>query len=158
MSRFLIFTCCVVLFTCTGCDKINLFERIQTIKGGNWDKQQEPSFTFDISDTTRDYRIYVLVRHTNEYAYRNIWLNIGLQMPGDTMKRQNFEIPLATADRWLGKGMDDIYEYRASLFPQPVHFSKIGPVTFSLKQIMRLNPLPGVLQAGIRVEAMPVTN
>ena len=49
-------------------------------------------------------------------------------------------------------GMDDVYEHRALLFSRPVRFDRSGSVTFTLQQIMRQNPLPGVMQAGIRVE------
>lgn len=138
------------------CDKVELYERMQNIKNAAWDSQQVASFSFEIADTVKPYQIYVVLRHTNEYPFRNIWLNVGLQQPGDTLKYQQFELPLAAPDKWLGTGMDDIYEHRALLFPQPVHFSKSGLVTFTLQHTMRRNPLPGVMQAGIRVE--PVAN
>ena len=141
----------------TSCKQPALYERLQNIQKAAWDEQQVPSFTFDITDTTSAYHVYVVVRHTNQYPYRNIWLNVGLQQPGDTLRHQPFEVQLASADRWLGTGMDDVFEHRAMLFSQPVHFNKSGPVTFTLQQTMRQNPLPGVMQAGIRVEPVSKT-
>ncbi|MES2646832.1 MAG: gliding motility lipoprotein GldH [Bacteroidota bacterium] len=141
-----------LITTLTGCEQVALYERLQNIEKAAWSEQQVPSFTFDITDTTINYNVYVVVRHTNTYSYRNIWLNIGLQQPGDTVRQQPFELQLAAIDSWLGTGMDDVFEHRALLFSKPVHFSKPGPITFTLQQIMRQNPLPGIMQVGVRVE------
>lgn len=146
-------TAFVLLITMlTGCQKVALYERLRNIEKAAWSEQQVPSFTFDITDTTAGYDVYVVVRHTNDYAYRNIWLNVSLQQPGDSVRTQPFELLLAASDKWLGTGMNDVFEHRALLFSQPVHFNKAGSVTFTLQHIMRQNPLPGILQVGIRVE------
>jgi gliding motility-associated lipoprotein GldH len=150
MRRLFYFLILIVIVA--SCGKVELFERTQNIKNAAWDKEQVPTFNFEIEDTSKAYQVYVVVRHTNEYPFRNIWLNVGLQQPEDTLKHQQFELPLAAPDKWLGNGMDDIFEHRALLFPQPVNFPKAGTVTFSLQHTMRRNPLPGVMQVGIRVE------
>ena len=140
---------CLLLAACT---EIQLYERTKNIDNASWQKSQVPTFSFQMTDTTTSYNVYVVVRHTNSYSYRNIWLNIGLQQEGDSMRYQPFELDLAGPDKWLGIGIDDIYQHRALLFPRPVHFNKIGQVIFSVQHIMRQNPLPGIMQVGIRVE------
>jgi len=142
----------VLIVALSGCKQAALYERLHNIRKAAWSDQQVPSFTFDITDTTAAYNVYVVLRHTNQYPYRNIWLNVGLEQPGDTIRHQSFELQLAATDSWLGTGMDDVYEHRALLFSRPVRFDRSGSVTFTLQQIMRQNPLPGVMQAGIRVE------
>jgi gliding motility-associated lipoprotein GldH len=143
------FAICLLLAACT---EIQLYERTKNIDNASWQKSQVPDFSFQVKDTTTLYHVYVVIRHTHSYGYRNIWLNVGLQQEGDSMRYQPFELALAGPDKWLGVGMDDIYEHRALLFPQPVHFNKIGQVIFSVQHIMRQNPLPGIMQVGIRVE------
>lgn len=138
------------------CEQVALFERTKNIEGGAWQSTQIPEYNLDITDTTKAYQVFVVLRHTNQYPYRNIWLNVGLQLPGDSLKEQRFELPLASAEKWLGQGMDDVYEHQAPLFPYPVRFNRAGQVRLTLQQIMRQNPLPGVLQAGIRIE--PIAN
>jgi gliding motility-associated lipoprotein GldH len=49
-------------------------------------------------------------------------------------------------------GMDDIFEARVKITSQPASFPKAGPITIKLKQIMRQDPLPGILQIGMRIE------
>ena len=135
-----------------GCTQVDLYERMVNIKNVKWSSTQVPSFQFEIKDTISPYNVYVVIRHTNKYAFRNIWLNVGVQQPGDSMKKQPFQIQLASAENWLGTGMNDIFEHRESLFKRPVRFTKKGEVTFTVQQIMRQDPLPGIMQAGIRVE------
>jgi hypothetical protein len=36
-----------------------------------------------------------------------------------------------------------------------MHFSQTGQYTISLKQIMRMNPLPEIMSMGIRLEKVP---
>lgn len=137
------------------CKQVALYERLQNIPGGQWQRSFIPDYSFNISDTTSYYRIYVVMRHTNQYRYRNIWLNVGVQYPQDSLQVQQFELPLAASDRWLGVGMDDVFERRVLLLPKPVKFARSGTVRFTLQHTMRLDPLPDILQAGIRVEPVP---
>lgn len=147
-----LFVPAILLIGMAGCTQVDLYHRFANIKEGKWSSAQVPSFAFDIKDTVTPYNVYVVIRHTNQYAFRNIWLNVGLQQPGDSLRKQSFEVPLASAENWLGTGMDDVFEHRESLFKKPVRFTHSGEVVFTLQQIMRQDPLPGILQAGIRVE------
>ncbi len=69
------------------------------------------------------------------------------------MRYQNLEIILGTdAHGWEGNGMDDIFEIRKIITQGPVALKRAGVYTFSVSQIMRENPLKGILNVGIRVE------
>jgi gliding motility-associated lipoprotein GldH len=61
-----------------------------------------------------------------------------------------FELQLATNEKWLATGMDDIYEHRIKL-TDPQYF-KAGVYHFSIEQIMREDPLENVMNVGLRVE------
>lgn len=134
------------------CKQNALYERMHNIPEAKWQRTFIPTFSFNISDSNAFYRVYVVVRHTNKYPYRNVWMNVGIQQPQDSMRVQQFELPLAASDKWLGVGMDDVFERRVLLFPRPVKFPHAGEVKFTLQHTMRLDPLPELLQVGIRVE------
>ena len=134
------------------CKQVELYERLTNIPGAQWQRSFVPTYKFDITDTTRYYSVFVVLRHSNSYPYRNIWLNVGIRNPQDSMRTQAFDLPLAASDKWLGVGMDDIFERRVLLLPRPVKFNKTGSIEFTLQQQMRIDPLPHILQAGIRVE------
>lgn len=138
------------------CKQVDLYERLKNIPGGSWNLDKKVSFEIEIKDSTREYYLYTTIRHTALYPYRNIWVRLGLRMPGaDSATTQDFNIPLANNEKWLGVGINDVYDRRVRLLSGPVRFPKTGMVEFTLQQIMRDNPLPGILQAGIRVEPVP---
>ncbi|MBN8857367.1 MAG: gliding motility lipoprotein GldH [Sphingobacteriales bacterium] len=151
-----LFTACIVsslLFLLGSCKTADTFERNITIPSHEWDRAFRPEISFDITDTASLYNIYITLRHTHAYRYSNIWLNVQFQLPGDTLNSQRVNLLLATNEKgWLGTGMDDIWELRQLITPQPFRFNRRGKATFTLEQIMRDNPLPDILNAGIRVE------
>lgn len=130
-----------------------MFEKTVQIPGQSWLYNNKPSFTFNITDTTSHYNIFIVLRHTDAYKYNNIWLSLSSQLPGDTMRSQNIDLTLGTdAKGWEGNGMDDIFEVRKIITSGPVAFKKPGNYTFTIEQIMRENPLKHILNIGLRVE------
>jgi len=110
------------------------------------------SFTFDITDTTSLYNVFIVLRHEDAYHFNNIWLQVTTQAPGDTVRMQQVDVPLADNKKgWLGTGMDDVFDHRARITRTPVKLKK-GTYQFTLQQNMREEPLQFVLNAGIRVE------
>lgn len=135
------------------CIKIDHYEKIVQIPAQNWFYNNNPAFTFAITDTTSQYNIYVVLRHTDGYNYNNIWLRLGTKLPGDTMQYQNINLKLANdAKGWEGAGMGDIFEVRKNISRGPYSFKKPGDYTFTAAQIMRENPLHHIMNVGIRVE------
>ncbi len=135
------------------CNTIDVFEKNEAIPSFEWSSDFHPVITFNISDTASLYRIYAVIRHTDAYKYKNLWLNVQYQLPEETTPR-NAKVELTLGDDekgWLGSGMDDIFEHRI-LIEEPVRFQKPGNYTFTLSHIMREDPLPHVMNAGIRVE------
>jgi len=136
-----------------GCQTIDLYEKTAPIPRHEWSSSFKPQFQFDIEDTTANYDIYIVIRHTGKYNWNNIWLSVSTQVPGDSATRQTkYELPLASNDGWLGTAMDDIYEHRVRITPKEGVAFKKGSYRFTLQQIMREDPLLHVMNAGIRVE------
>ena len=147
---------CSVVIAVAGCAPVELYERTVNIPNAAWQQEYVPEFSFNVPDSTRYYNVFVVMRHTNRYPVRNVYMNIAIKYPADSVARvQQFNLPLASGEQWLGNGMGDIYERRVQLFAQPVRFNHSGQVTFSLQHNMRINPLPHVMQVGLRVEPAP---
>ena len=135
-----------------GCDTIGVFEQNTFFPEHSWSSKVQPTYTFAITDTVSLYHIYVIVRHEDAYRYNNLWVSITTKAPNDTAKTQQVNLQLAdNKNGWLGTGMDDIFDHRIRITRTPQQL-KPGNYTFSLKQIMREDPLPAVLNAGIRIE------
>ena len=154
ITIILLFTFCFLLFT--SCNKLNVFEKDNTIPQYEWQYSYAPTFQFAITDTTSNYYVYMVLRHTDAYRYNNIWLKIGLQQPADSMRFGQYEFNLADdKNGWHGTGMDDIWEVRELINNGPLEyftFKKQGNYKFSVAQAMRENPLKNVMDIGIRIE------
>jgi gliding motility-associated lipoprotein GldH len=152
------------LLMLSSCTAIDLYEKVVPVPAHQWQSNFKPQFTFDIKDTTVPYQFYILLRHSNQYKYNNIWVNLWGNAPADTAQKLALELPLAGKEGWLGTGMDDIFEHRirvgneAVKFPflkpaeEGFYFTKPGAYTFTVEQIMREDPLPYVLNVGLRLE------
>jgi len=149
-TLLLLLVYCLVNATCT---TVDVFEKNTTIPNHAWSSSFKPEIIFEITDTLSRYNIFAVFRHADAYRFKNIWMNMYVQMPGDTLQKQKLDLRLATDDKgWLGTGMDDIFSHRILITQQPVLLKKPGHYRFRLENIMREDPLEYVMNVGIRVE------
>jgi gliding motility-associated lipoprotein GldH len=150
--RKIVLIIAVVSMLLSGCTTMDVFEKNNTIPKQEWKSDFASEGSFEISDTTAAYNVYVVLRHTDAYQYNNIWLNIGLQQPGDSIHFQKINLGLGSdANGWEGVGMDDIWEVRKRIPGSPFYFHNKGTYTFKLFQIMRDEPLKNIMSAGLRI-------
>jgi gliding motility-associated lipoprotein GldH len=143
----------IVLFLLAGCSETGLYEKVYFMKGNAWSSQEEPSFEFEVKDTSSKYQLYFLIRHADAYEYNNVWISLKSQLPGDSIiRKERFDIPLADQKKWLGSGMDDIFDHRVLLYREPVKFSKTGLYKVDIGHEMRVEPLEHVFNVGLRIE------
>jgi gliding motility-associated lipoprotein GldH len=142
-----------ILLFANSCMNLNSFEQNVEIAKHEWSAASPAEVSFTITDTLSTYHVFVVLRHTDAYAYKNIWLNISTQQPGDKeFKSGRFELTLQQPDgTWIGTGLNDIWEIRHPLFTN-MRFIKQGTYRIRLQQAMRDEPLLHILNAGIRIE------
>jgi gliding motility-associated lipoprotein GldH len=150
---YIMYAGCSLFFIFSSCRQIEVFEKNTPIPNYEWKQGFAAEGTFIIADTVAAYNLMLVLRHTDAYAYNNIWLNVGLQSPGDSMYFQKIDLSLGNdAAGWEGAGMNDIWEVRKLLNGQPRRFKKKGEYRFRIMHIMRDDPLKNVMSAGLRVE------
>ena len=155
LKKPLYFVALAVALFFVSCKQINVFEKNTNIPQLKWQSNYPASGSFTISDTLASYNLYLVLRHTDAYLYNNIWINVGLQSPGDSMYFQKLDLSLGNDSQgWEGTGMNDIWEVRKPL-AQNKRFKKKGDYHFQVFQIMRDNPLLHVMSVGMRVEKAP---
>ena len=153
-GRYLLMFCLLVLSVCwIGCtDNLTLFEENKSIAEANWDSEEVFKFETSIPDTINGYNVYLNLRNAGNYPYSNIFLFVNTYFPSGTIDKDTVEIMLASPDgKWMGKGLGDIWDNRI-LFKRNVTFPEKGNYRFEISQAMRLNPLPGITDAGMRIE------
>ena len=147
--KYLLSIIVIVVFL-TACQRIDVYENFTSFKEHSWKNTEKPCFTFNISDTTSLYNFYYVLRNEDAYSYKNIWLDIKIKEPDTTISIRR-EFILADNKKWLGTAMDDIIEHRIPFNTAPTKLKK-GKYEFTISQIMREDPLPHILAAGIRVQ------
>ena len=152
ISYFILFISYIACFT--SCTTVDVFEKNVTIPRQSWSSRFKPDITFDIKDTTARYKIFIVIRHTDAYRYKNIWINIHTESPSGAVHNQPLNLQLAIDSQgWIATGMDDIFEHRIQITPpdSPERLSA-GTYHFQLENIMREDPLTNVMNVGIRLE------
>jgi len=154
MHRSFIFIVCISCLL-GGCLPAPYYQKEAFIPQNAWMYAFKPSFTFDITDTISNYQPYFIIRHSQSYPYCNLWMWVYVKTPGDTIeKKERINVVLAEATgKWLGRGMGEIYEQRLPIsFGDSVRLNRKGTYKITLEQNMRINPLPEVMDVGLRVE------
>ena len=152
LRSLLYFFSTAIILVINSCGQVEVFEKNTPIPNYKWSGSFAATGTFEIKDTLASYNLYIVLRHTDAYDKNNIWLNVGLQSPGDSLFFQKVDLTLGSdATGWEGTGMNDIWEVRKPLALNK-RFKKNGQYHFSIFNIMREDPLPEVMSAGLRVE------
>ena len=150
----IIFHCLFVfgILLTISCDISRYFEENKVIENHEWDQNKPIVLVVPVNDTADIYNVYINIRNAGNYRFSNLYLFVNTILPGGQLQRDTLECILAAPDgRWLGDGLGDISEHRI-LFKQNVTFPQPGEYRFELFQAMRVNPLPGIMDAGIRIE------
>lgn len=144
----IIVTCCIIAFA--SCTTLDVFEKNQNFPSQSWKSTDTLHFDFEVADTISNYNFYFVLRHQEKYPFNNIWLEIDVKDPDTTIVIKR-EFTLADNYKWLGTTVDDITDHRMIFNAQPIRLKK-GLYSFNLKQIMRVDPLPHIISAGVRVQ------
>lgn len=142
-----------LLFLVSGCNTISIYEKNVAVPAQKWTYDFKPEIEFDITDTTSFYNIFFVFRHTDEFGWNNVWVKATSKAPGDSVSStEQFDFPLTSQNKWTASGMDDIFEHRILFYNGPVKFRRSGKYVMKLEHVMRENPLPHVLNVGLRIE------
>ncbi len=148
-SNFLLI---LVVISLTSCDRNVVYEENVKLPDNRWEQKNAIQFTVDIQDTITPQNLYINLRNAGGYQFSNIFLFFTTTTPTGKMERDTIELTLADANgKWLGDGMGDIWDNR-QLFKKDFKFPESGKYIFQLEQAMRVDPLPQIMDAGIRIE------
>lgn len=134
------------------CDTNRVYEENRDVEGFMWSVGKPLSFDFEIPDTVTKYNFYFNIRNTDDYPYNNIYVFFHTRFPNGKTGTDTVAFPLADPNgRWYGKGQGDIHDCQL-IFKKGVRFPVAGKYHMDIEQAMRMAELPGVMNAGIRIE------
>ena len=149
--RIVIFISFIIALT--SCDPRRVFDENKSLPDNVWDRKNQLTFDIPITDTVSAHNVYVNVRNAEGYPYSNLFLYIHTRFPdGKTVYNDTLECTLADGNgKWLGSGAGDIFDNQIP-FKGHVRFKQAGVYHISIEQGMRLEKLPLIMDAGIRIE------
>lgn len=135
------------------------YQKQVAIPNTAWAYNFQPTFKITISDPAAQYRMYLLIRHDESFPFSNLWIRMKVKTPGDSTFNTGNRIGKDLADpegKWLGKGLGGIWEHKIPLtIKETPTFNHKGDYEIKIEQIMRMNPLPSVLNVGLAIEKLP---
>lgn len=104
----------------------------------------------EIADSAAAGALALMVRHTNDYPYSNLWVEVRSQQTltdGHLAQRcDTFQIPLADIyGNWRGSGRGDSYVVLDTIYPD---FTLISQSPLRLRHVMRPERVGGLEQVG----------
>lgn len=106
----------------------------------------------EILDPNFYYLLSANVRTTSDYAYSNIHLKLSIISPNG--EKTAYKVPVTLAEKsgkWKGSGIGGVITLQSPILNRKL-FNQKGIYHLVLEQNMRLENLPNVTSAGIRIE------
>jgi gliding motility-associated lipoprotein GldH len=138
------------------CDSDRLYEKNHDFENRAWLSNDNPVFTFEVSDTIKTYNLYCNIRNSVEYPYSRIFINYSLQDSSGASVSKNM-ISAFLFEEKTGKpigrsGLGDMYDQQVPILKN-YQFKTPGTYSLKFEQFMRTDTLSGVLAVGFRLEA-----
>ena len=136
------------------CDQNRIVDEYINLGEQGWTYNDKVNVEFEISDTSQFYNIYFNARNTGIYPYQNLYILMRISDPDGEENENRLNFSLADKDgKWFGSGLGDLHDNQI-LIVEALKFLKMGKYSIELEQNMRDNPLPGLVEAGVRVEVI----
>ena len=122
------------------CQNENKKEVYHSFNNNTWNTDSIVSFELDNIDTTSSHDLYLMVRHTTNFKFQNLFLFTNFENQQDTLELFLSE----KSGRWLGKGFGEIKELKIKI-KENVIFKENQDQIFSVEQAMRYEDLEKII-------------
>ena len=122
------------------CQNENKKEVYHSFNNNTWNTDSTVSFKLDNVDTTSSHDLYLMVRHTTNFKFQNLFLFTNFENQQDTLELLLSE----KSGRWLGKGFGEIKELKIRI-KENINFKENQDQIFSVEQAMRYEDLEKII-------------
>lgn len=146
------FACILLLWLAVACDTRTVYHEFRSLPASGWERGDTLTYEVQVTDSALAYRLFVEVRNSNSYPYRNLPLSLLREAPDSTgATLDTFQLMLADSTGiWRGTGWGGLY---LSLFScREVEILRPGIYRFKLVHRLPDDKLPGITDVGIRLE------
>ena len=132
-----------------GCQQGVVYSEFKPLPPQGWNADTALQFMPNLVDTLGGYQVQIIVRHTNRYAYQNLWLFVDVKKDSILLRRDTIESYLANErGEWYGNGMS---KYTLPLLYLENIALPAGEYGISVQQGMREEQLRGITDVGLKV-------
>ena len=122
------------------CHNNNKKEVYHSFNNNTWNTDSIVFFEFDNIDTTSSHDLYLMIRHTTNFKFQNLFLFTNFKNQKDTL-----EVFLSKkSGKWLGKGFGETKELKIKI-EENISLKKIQDQSFSVEQAMRYEDLEKII-------------
>ena len=136
----------------SSCDSNILFEENHEISNQNWSHADTLNFKFGIADTTEVINLWLDVEHSVDYSFQNLYVQIFTKFPNGMRHQDLLSLELADKTGWWFGKCDSEMCRTSIMIQEHIYFPEEGDYEITLKQFMRVDPLEGVKNFGVRIE------
>ena len=142
----------LIVFSLSSCDKNKVYQKYVSLPDYAWLKTNSIDFKVNIEDTAIAYNVFLNVRHTDFYPYKNLWVKLKSQVNDKLHWDEEIELILQEkSGKWMSDCSGNICDAKI-LIKAGEQFSSAGEYTFTLTQIMRVDPVVAIMDMGLRIE------
>lgn len=132
-----------------GCQRGVVYNEFQQLPAQGWEADSALQFVPTLTDTLGSYQMQIIVRHTDRYAYQNLWLFVDVQKDSILLHRDTIESYLANErGEWYGSGMSKMT--LPLLYMENIALPA-GEYKITVQQGMREEQLRGITDVGLKV-------
>jgi gliding motility-associated lipoprotein GldH len=134
-----------------GCGQDNQFRRYEEIPNFVWRHSDSIRFEVAIGDTQTRNNLFLSVRHTPQFRYRNLWVDLVQIAPdGDTTTERHQLLLARPNGQWLGSGLGDLID-REQLVRRNFRFPHTGRYVFIVRHAMRPDEVRFLMDIGLLI-------
>jgi gliding motility-associated lipoprotein GldH len=133
-----------------GCKPKSFFEAAAPIQSTGWAYPDTLAFTFEVTDTSKRYRMDLKISWEEGYKDQNLYLKLGTKFPGGKKYLQvvrSYDL-YDSEGKPIGKQSGKSF---SGLFPlqEVTKFAEVGTYEFTVAQHMRTDSLVGIKEIGL---------
>lgn len=150
--RFLVWLFLLVIVGTAGCGPDYEYEKTYPIATGTWSYSDSLDFSFEIEDTVELYNLWILLDHSVDYGYQNLYTRIHTRFPSGEDLREALSLELADkVGRWYGDCNSRSCTLKIPI-QQGAFFNQTGTYHITVEQYMRQERISGIQEIGFLVE------
>jgi gliding motility-associated lipoprotein GldH len=147
-----LFILAITAFLFAGCNGDVLVDEYHTLPVSGWEYKDVITDSFEVLEPGHYHQLSANLRINGDYTYANFHVKMNITFPDSSSKEYNVPLQLAEkSGKWLGSGLGDVITFRIPVFHRKFLTQK-GKYTVSISQDMRLESVPNIVSAGLRVE------